>query len=90
MIRGTFAKIRLRNQLLPGAEGGFSRRLPGGQQGSIYDDAMDYARDGVPLTRSVYSITGLEGTDEAPSRVTVLAEGTDGILQYVLRQLTAG
>ena len=49
MIRGTFANIRLRNQLVPGVEGGFTRHLPGGEQGSIYDVAMDYARDGVPL-----------------------------------------
>src|ERR1019366_5311772 len=49
MVRGTFANIRLRNQLVPGVEGGFTRHLPGGEQGSIYDVAMDYARDGVPL-----------------------------------------
>jgi len=49
MVRGTFANIRLRNQLVPGVEGGFTRHQPGGEQGSIYDVAMDYARDGVPL-----------------------------------------
>jgi aconitate hydratase len=49
MVRGTFANIRLRNQLVPGVEGGFTRHLPDGEQGSIYDVAMDYARDGVPL-----------------------------------------
>jgi aconitate hydratase len=49
MIRGTFANIRLRNQLVPGVEGGFTCHLPGGEQGSIYDVAMDYAREGVPL-----------------------------------------
>ena len=49
MVRGTFANIRLRNQLVPGVEGGFTRHLPGGEQGSIYDVAMDYAREGVPL-----------------------------------------
>src|SRR5690606_21464223 len=40
---------RLRNQLVPGVEGGFTRRVPGGDVQSIYDAAMDYARDGVPL-----------------------------------------
>ncbi|HEY5182420.1 MAG TPA: aconitate hydratase AcnA, partial [Dermatophilaceae bacterium] len=49
MIRGTFANIRLRNQLVPGGEGGVTRHLPGGEQGSIYDVAMNYAREGVPL-----------------------------------------
>jgi aconitate hydratase len=49
MIRGTFANIRLRNQLAPGTEGGVTRHLPGGQEMSIYDAAMAYARDGVPL-----------------------------------------
>ena len=49
MIRGTFANIRLRNQLVPGVEGGFTRLLPDGEQMSIYDAAMRYAEDGVPL-----------------------------------------
>ncbi|WP_347957993.1 aconitate hydratase [Gordonia aichiensis] len=49
MIRGTFANVRLRNQLVPGVEGGFTRHWPGGEQTSIYDAAMTYQRDGVPL-----------------------------------------
>jgi aconitate hydratase len=49
MIRGTFANIRLRNQLVPGAEGGFTRHLPGGEQTTIFDAATQYASDGVPL-----------------------------------------
>jgi aconitate hydratase len=52
MIRGTFANIRLRNQLAPGTEGGVTRYLGGGGDGeemSIYDAAMKYAEDGVPL-----------------------------------------
>ena len=49
MIRGTFANIRLRNQLAPGTEGGVTRHLPGGEQTSIYDAAQQYAGDGVPL-----------------------------------------
>jgi aconitate hydratase len=49
MIRGTFANIRLRNQLVPGTEGGLTRHLPGGEQMTIYDAAQRYAADGVPL-----------------------------------------
>ncbi|HEY0560408.1 MAG TPA: aconitate hydratase [Frankiaceae bacterium] len=49
MIRGTFANIRLRNQLAPGTEGGVTRHLPDGEQMDIYDAAQVYARDGVPL-----------------------------------------
>ena len=49
MIRGTFANIRLRNQLVPGVEGGVTRHLPDGDQQSIFDAAAAYARDKVPL-----------------------------------------
>jgi aconitate hydratase A / 2-methylisocitrate dehydratase len=49
MIRGTFANIRLRNQLAPGTEGGLTRHLPGGEQMTIFDAAARYAADGVPL-----------------------------------------
>jgi aconitate hydratase len=49
MMRGTFANIRLRNQLAPGTEGGVTRHLPDGEQTSIYDAAMRYADEGVPL-----------------------------------------
>jgi aconitate hydratase len=49
MMRGTFANIRLRNQLVPGVEGGVTVHLPGNEQMSIYDASMRYQRDGVPL-----------------------------------------
>jgi aconitate hydratase len=49
MTRGTFANIRIRNQLAPGTEGGVTRHLPDGQQMSIYDAAMKYKTEGVPL-----------------------------------------
>jgi aconitate hydratase len=49
MIRGTFANIRLRNQLAPGTEGGLTRHLPGGEQMTIFDAAARYAADRVPL-----------------------------------------
>ncbi len=49
MIRGTFGNIRLKNLLLPGVEGGVTEHLPSGEQTSIFDAAMRYAREGVPL-----------------------------------------
>src|SRR6267142_2679840 len=49
MVRGTFANIRLRNQLAPGTEGGWTLFLPGGEKMSIYDAAVKYREGGVPL-----------------------------------------
>jgi aconitate hydratase len=48
MIRGTFANIRLRNQLVE-RSGGYTRHLPDGEEMAIYDAAMKYANEGVPL-----------------------------------------
>ncbi|HYM29784.1 MAG TPA: aconitate hydratase AcnA [Candidatus Cybelea sp.] len=49
MMRGTFANIRLKNEMVPGTEGGLTRYLPTGEVMSIYDAAMRYKRDNVPL-----------------------------------------
>jgi len=49
MVRGTFANIRLRNQLAPGTEGGWTRHVPSGEQMSIYDASVRYQKDGVGL-----------------------------------------
>jgi aconitate hydratase len=49
MTRGTFANIRIRNQLAPGTEGGVTRHLPSGEQMTVYDAAMRYQDEGVPL-----------------------------------------
>jgi aconitate hydratase len=49
MIRGTFANIRLRNQLAPGTEGGVTVKLPGGEQMSIYEASRQYLAEGTPL-----------------------------------------
>ncbi len=49
MVRGTFANIRLRNELAPGTEGGVTRYLPTGENMSIYDAAMKYQAAGTPL-----------------------------------------
>jgi len=48
MIRGTFANVRLRNQLVE-REGGYTRHFPDGEETTIYEAAMRYAADGVPL-----------------------------------------
>ena len=49
MVRGTFANVRLRNRLAPGTEGGFTRHLPDGEEMSIFEAAMKYQQEGVPL-----------------------------------------
>ena len=49
MVRGTLANIRLRNQIAPGTEGGWSVHFPEGKQMFIYDAAMEYQKEGVPL-----------------------------------------
>ncbi|MCG3196939.1 MAG: Aconitate hydratase A [bacterium] len=49
MMRGTFANVRLRNQMVPGVEGGVTVHLPDGEQMSIYDAAMKYQEEDIPL-----------------------------------------
>jgi len=49
MVRGTFANIRLRNQLAPGTEGGWTTYFPSGEVTTIYDAAVKYASAGIPL-----------------------------------------
>jgi aconitate hydratase len=49
MMRGTFANVRLRNQMAPGTEGGWTRYQPVGDQMTIYDASMKYQQAGVPL-----------------------------------------
>jgi aconitate hydratase len=49
MVRGTFANIRIRNQLAPGTEGGVTTHLPTDQQMSIFDASMKYQSEGTPL-----------------------------------------
>jgi aconitate hydratase len=48
MMRGTFANIRLRNQLAPGTEGGWTQHQPSGDQMTIYDAGMRYKKEGTP------------------------------------------
>jgi aconitate hydratase len=49
MMRGTFANIRIKNQMLPGVEGGMTTHYPSKQRMTIYDAAMKYKAEGVPL-----------------------------------------
>jgi len=49
MMRGTFANIRIRNELAPGTEGGLTRHMPDGEQMPIYDAAMKYSDEAIPL-----------------------------------------
>jgi aconitate hydratase len=49
MIRGTFANIRLRNLLVPGIEGGWTRHFPDGERMTIYDASMKYQKEKIPL-----------------------------------------
>ncbi|KZV15189.1 aconitate hydratase, cytoplasmic-like [Dorcoceras hygrometricum] len=49
MVRGTFANIRIKNQMLDGVEGGYTKHVPSGEQMAIYDAAMKYKQDKTPL-----------------------------------------
>jgi len=49
MMRGTFANIRIQNEMTPEVEGGVTRQMPGGELMSIYDAAMAYQQQGIPL-----------------------------------------
>ena len=49
MMRGTFANIRIRNEMVPGTEGGYTKHVPSGDELSIYDAAMRYQGESTPL-----------------------------------------
>ncbi|MDI2091099.1 aconitate hydratase AcnA [Commensalibacter oyaizuii] len=49
MMRGTFANIRIKNEMVPGVEGGYSKHYPDGKEGAIYDVAMQYQQEKTPL-----------------------------------------
>ena len=54
MMRGTFANIRIRNQIAPGTEGGYTTYWPTGEVTSIYDAAMKYKENGTGLVSSCW------------------------------------
>ncbi len=49
MTRGTFANVRIRNQMVPDVEGGYTTHLPSGKQMSVYEASMEYQKDDIPL-----------------------------------------
>ena len=72
MVRGTFANIRIRNQIAPGTEGGWTRHLPDGEQMFIYDAAMKYIDEGVPLVVIAGSEYGTGSSRDWAAKGTML------------------
>ena len=72
MMRGTFANIRLRNQLAPGTEGGWTCHQPGGEQMSIFDAANRYKEEGTPLIVLAGSEYGTGSSRDWAAKGTVL------------------
>jgi aconitate hydratase len=72
MMRGTFANIRLRNQLAPGTEGGWTRHQPSGEQMSIFDASLKYRQEGTPLVVIAGSEYGTGSSRDWAAKGTVL------------------
>ncbi|MCI4662535.1 MAG: aconitate hydratase AcnA [Neomegalonema sp.] len=72
MMRGTFANIRIRNEMLDGVEGGYTRHVPTGEQMSIYDAAMQYAEDKTPLVIVAGSLYGNGSSRDWAAKGTAL------------------
>jgi aconitate hydratase len=72
MVRGTFANIRLRNQLVPGIEGGWTRHQPDGDQMTIYDASVRYQAAGVPLLVLAGKDYGVGSSRDWAAKGTVL------------------
>jgi aconitate hydratase len=72
MVRGTFANIRLKNLMVKGVEGGVTRHLPDGAQMSIYDAAMKYEADGVPLVVLAGELYGSGSSRDWAAKGTLL------------------
>ena len=72
MLRGTFANIRIRNQLTPGTEGGWTRHFPSGTQMTIYDAAMRYQQEGVQLVVLAGSEYGTGSSRDWAAKGTLL------------------
>mgnify|MGYP001822514513 FL=1 len=72
MMRGTFANIRLRNQLAPGTEGGWTRHQPSGEQMSIYDASLRYKEQGIPLVVIAGSEYGTGSSRDWAAKGTLL------------------
>jgi aconitate hydratase len=72
MMRGTFANIRLRNELAPGTEGGWTRHQPSGEQMSIYDASLKYETEGTPLVVIAGSDYGAGSSRDWAAKGTLL------------------
>jgi len=72
MMRGTFANIRLRNQLAPGTEGGWTRHQPSGEQMSIFDASLRYQQEGTPLIVMAGSEYGTGSSRDWAAKGTLL------------------
>jgi aconitate hydratase len=72
MMRGTFANIRLRNQLAPGTEGGWTKHQPSGEQMSIFDASLKYKQEGTPLVVVAGSEYGTGSSRDWAAKGTVL------------------
>ncbi len=72
MMRGTFANIRLKNKLVPGVEGGYTRQLPDGGQTTIYDAAVNYIENDTPLVILAGSLYGNGSSRDWAAKGTLL------------------
>ena len=72
MMRGTFANVRIRNQIAPGTEGGFTKFLPTGEVTSIYDAAMKYIAEDTPLVVLAGSQYGTGSSRDWAAKGTLL------------------
>ncbi len=72
MMRGTFANIRLRNQLAPGTEGGWTKHQPSGEQMSIFDASLKYKNEGTPLVVIAGSEYGTGSSRDWAAKGTLL------------------
>ncbi len=76
MMRGTFGNIRLKNRLVPGVEGGYTVHYPSGEQMSIYDAAMKYKAEGVPLVVLAGKEYGTGSSRDWAAKGTLLLGGS--------------
>ncbi|MEM6411213.1 MAG: aconitate hydratase AcnA [Pseudomonadota bacterium] len=72
MMRGTFANIRIKNQMVPGTEGGITKHHPSGQVMPIYDAAMKYAEEGRPLVIFAGHLYGNGSSRDWAAKGTIL------------------
>ena len=72
MMRGTFANIRIKNQMVPGVEGGVTVHYPDGEQMPIYDAAMQYEAEGTPLVIFAGDLYGNGSSRDWAAKGTVL------------------